>query len=682
MDTVSTLFAWISDNPAWAGLGVFLIAFFESLALVGLLLPGAAMMFGIGAMVGTGTLPLWPTLAWAAAGAISGDGVSFWLGRHFHMQLKVMWPLRRHPELIYRATAFFYRHGGKSILLGRFIGPIRPVIPAVAGMLEMPVRRFLIFNILSGLAWAPVYIFPGMLFATSLGLASEVAARLAVLIGSLLGLLFLLLWLQRHLFNWIHRHTYPVIQRALTWSRLHPFIGEIPAALLDPNHPETKGISLLALLLLLATVVFAALLHASGHQGLLLNLDSYLYYTLQGLRTPWMDALLVGFGMLGDWQVLLPLSLAVAAWLWHGGHRQATWHWLAAVSIAALLSLVLIWDLGGRPITLAASLHAGLLPSTVATYGFLSILIARERPESQRWLLYTVAAAIILGIAFTRIYLGIHRLSGVLTSLALGVAWIALLGIGYRSHPARRVPPRALSVVALLVLVASATLYGWRHHADILARYTISVQLTSMDRSGWWQGEWRQLPAYRADLRGYSNHPLDLQYAGELAPLKKALLNAGWHPPAPLTAFSWLVWLNANTPLQLLPVLPQVHNGHNEALLLVKDNPQQGTLTAVRLWQSNYRLDGGKQPLWLGNVTLLKAIERGGISAPRTQDDFDTPLQQLQALALPFYRKAFQRVSDVPGWNGQGLLLSELPPLAEESGQTTGSHSAVPPSRP
>jgi len=682
MDTVSTLFAWLSANPAWAGAGVFLIAFFESLALVGLVLPGAAMMFGIGAMVGTGTLPLWPTLAWAAAGAISGDGISFWLGRHFHMQLKVMWPLRRHPELISRATDFFYRHGGKSILLGRFIGPIRPVIPAVAGMLEMPVRRFLLFNILSGLAWAPVYIFPGMLFATSLGLASEVAARLAVLIGSLLGLLFLLLWLQRHLFNWIHRHTYPTIQRALSWSRLHPFIGEIPAALLDPTHPETKGISLLALLLLIATVLFATLLHAMGHQGLLLNLDSYLYYTLEGLRTPWMDEILVGFGLLGDWQVLLPLSLAIGAWLWRAGHRQATWHWLAAVSVAALLSLVMMWDLGARPTTLDASLHGGLLLSAVATYGFLATLIARERPEAQRWLIYTVAAALVLGIAFTRIYLGIHRLSGVLLSLTLGLAWIALLGIGYRNHPSRRVPPRPLAGVALLVLVISGTVYGWRQHAAILERYAIKVELTTIDRAAWWQGEWRQLPAYRADLRSYNNHPLDLQYAGDLAPLSRALTDAGWHAPAPLTAFSWLAWLNAGTPLNILPVLPQVHNGHNEALLLVKENPQRGTLTAVRLWQSNYRLNGGKQPLWLGNVTLLKPIERGGLSAPRTQDDFDTPLRQLRVLSLPFYSKPFQRGSHLPGWDGQGLLLSERPPLPAEMGQRTGSQSAALPSRP
>lgn len=682
MDTISTLFAWLSANPAWAGFGVFLIAFFESLALVGLVLPGAAMMFGIGAMVGTGTLPLMPTLAWAAAGAISGDGISYWLGRRFHMQLKVMWPIRNHPELINRATDFFYRHGGKSIFLGRFIGPIRPVIPAVAGMLEMPVHRFLLFNIASGIAWAPVYIFPGMIFATSLGLASEVASRLAVLIGTLLGLLFLLLWLQKHLFNWVHRHTYPTIQRTLAWARVHPFAGEIPAALLDPDHPEARGLSLLALLLLVTTVLFAAILHAMGHEGLLFNLDSYLYYTLEGLRTPWMDKILVAFSLPGEWPILLLLSLGTGGWLWFKGLRQAAWYWLAAVTVGALLSLALKWGGAEQTEHLHATMHGGYLLVGVAVYGFLATLIARECPEKSRWLIYTAAAVLVLGSAFTRLYLGVHRLSGILAALTLGLAWVSLLGIGYRNHPSRRVPPLSLAMLSMVIILLGSGLFGWQRHAAILADYEIRMTLREMDKAAWWQGEWRQLAVYRADLRGYNNHPLNLQYAGSLTPLKEALTAAGWHPPPPLTPFSWLSWLNEKTPLKLLPVLPQVHNGHDEVLLLVKENPDEKTLTAVRLWPSRYRLNSSKEPLWLGNVTLLRPINRGGLSAPRTQEDFDTPLQQLRATPLPFHEKGFQRSSHQPGWNGQGVLLSESLPSAEASGHKTGSQETEAPSLP
>jgi undecaprenyl-diphosphatase len=659
MDMISTLFAWIGAHPGWAGVGVFLIAFLESLAVVGLVLPGAAMMFGVGALVGTDVLPLWPTLAWAALGAIGGDGVSFWLGRRYHMQLKVSWPLRNHPELIQRATDFFYRHGGKSVLLGRFVGPIRPVIPAVAGMLEMPTRRFLAVNIISGVLWAPVYVFPGMIFATSLGLASEVAARLAVLIGTLLGLLFMLVWLQKHLFNWLHRHTWPWIHRTLTWARLHPVMGEIPAALLDPAHPEARGLTLLALLLLAATLLFAGVLHAMGHQGLLLNLDSYLYYTLEGLRTPWMDRLLVALGLLGDWQVLLPLSLAIWGWLRQRGHRQAAGHWLAAVSVGALLSLALGWNWVGRENPLEASLHGGELLSAMASYGFISILIARERPEPRRWPIYTAAAALVLGIAFTRLYLGEHRLSGVLGALTLGLAWIALLGIGYRNHPANRVPPRRLAGFALLVVGVSAGIYGWQQHDEVLARHAIRQEPDTLDRAAWWQLQWQQLPAYRADMRGVNNHPLNLQYAGTLAQLRDALERQGWHNPPPLTALSWLAWLNDQTPIVKLPVLPQVHGGHNESLLLVKADGSAEGLLALRLWPTRYRLEPGSVPLWTGNVSLLRPVTRSGVTAPRTQPDFNGPLQRLLDAPLPLPQQRHHRDIGQDGWDGEVVLLTE-----------------------
>jgi len=659
MESVSTIFAWIAANPAWAGVGVFLIAFFESLALVGLVLPGAAMMFGIGALVGTDTLPLWPTLVWAAAGAIAGDGISFWLGRTYHMRLKTLWPLRNHPELIANATHFFYRHGGKSILLGRFIGPIRPVIPAVAGMLEMSPKRFLIANVISGVLWAPVYVFPGILFATSLGLASEVASRLAVVIGTVLGLVFVALWLLRHLFNRLHRYAYPLIQRGLAWARLHPGMGEIPAALLDPEHPEARGLTLLALALLLASTLFALVTHGISHTGLLYNLDNYLLHTAESLRTPLMDELFVAVAQLGDWQVLLPLCLVVLAWLVHKRYLHAAGHWLAAVGLGALLSLNLQWLEGIASPKLSAPLHSGQLMTAMAVYGFLAILIAREYPEGRRWRIYAITITLLLGIMLARLYLGASRLSGVLGALTLGSAWIALLGIAYRNHPSERIARGSLAVLSLLTFTLAATWHGIHHHSANLEHYALRPEITRIEQQQWWQGQWQELPAYRSDLRGYNNHPLDLQFAGKPQHLAAQLRALGWYKPKEVTPLSWLAWLNPDTPLKLMPVLPQVHNGENEALLMVKMLPEKPQLLALRLWPSRYRLQPDEVPLYVGNISLLQPLTMGGITAPRTQKDFDTPMQRFRKAPLPLQQKAFQRKSQLDGWQGDGLLLRE-----------------------
>src|SRR5512139_83347 len=293
MDSLAAaLFVWIENHPHVAGLGVALLCFAESLALVGFLLPGAALMFGVGALVGTGVLELWPTLIWSAIGAVAGDGVSFWLGKRNHQRIRVMWPFKRYPDLIARSTDFFHRHGAKSIVFARFIGPLRPIVPVVAGMLDMPSRRFYVVNIISGIFWAPVYVIPGMVFAASLGLAAEVATRLAVMIGFVIVVVLVAAWLARALFRLFHPRALPIINRILQWSEIHPVAGRLPAALLDPDHPEARGLTLMAAILLISTILFTLLLASLGID-LINSIDNFILNELQSLRTAWMDSFMV-----------------------------------------------------------------------------------------------------------------------------------------------------------------------------------------------------------------------------------------------------------------------------------------------------------------------------------------------------------------------------------------------------
>ena len=190
---VQSLLDWVAGNPELSGLIVFLVAAAESLALVGIVVPGIVFMLSIGTLVGLGALDLLDTLVWAALGAIVGDWVSYWLGRHYDQQLRHVWPLSRYPKLIPRGERFFIRHGGKSILFGRFVGPLRPIIPAIAGIMHMSQPKFYFMNILSAILWAPVVILPGVAFGESMHLADKVFGNLIIFIaiiiltGALLG---------------------------------------------------------------------------------------------------------------------------------------------------------------------------------------------------------------------------------------------------------------------------------------------------------------------------------------------------------------------------------------------------------------------------------------------------------------------------------------------------------------
>lgn len=154
------LTASLYTHPGGLALAVFLIAAMESLFLVGLLLPGVALLFPAAVLAGQGALELWILLLAGGSGAALGDGLSFVLGQH-GQALLARWPLNRYGDLLDRGKVFFIRHGALSIALGRFVGPIRPVIPTVAGLLGMPGTTFYAVNLLSAALWAPVYLLPG-----------------------------------------------------------------------------------------------------------------------------------------------------------------------------------------------------------------------------------------------------------------------------------------------------------------------------------------------------------------------------------------------------------------------------------------------------------------------------------------------------------------------------------------
>jgi membrane protein DedA with SNARE-associated domain len=164
-----TLIDFIAANAHWAGPVIFVTAFGESLAFLSLVLPGTTVLMAAGSLVPSGILSFWPLLAWAIPGAILGDALSYVIGRKFGPAIGNVWPLSRHPGLLPKGIAFFARHGGKSVFIGRFLGPVRAVVPLAAGILRMPAGRYGVANVLSAVIWAPVVVATG----TPFGLVAE-----------------------------------------------------------------------------------------------------------------------------------------------------------------------------------------------------------------------------------------------------------------------------------------------------------------------------------------------------------------------------------------------------------------------------------------------------------------------------------------------------------------------------
>lgn len=177
---------WLIANPGWVIACIGAVSFIESFALLGIVVPGIVILGAASFAAGTVDLSIAGCLAAAFAGAVSGDGVSYLLGRIFHGDIKRAWPFRKHPTWIANGEEFFARHGAWGVALGRFVGPIRPVIPLVAGILSMPARRFFLINVVSGMAWAPLYVLPGFMLGAAI---ESKGASPALLVGAAVGII-------------------------------------------------------------------------------------------------------------------------------------------------------------------------------------------------------------------------------------------------------------------------------------------------------------------------------------------------------------------------------------------------------------------------------------------------------------------------------------------------------------
>ena len=164
-DLARQLLDFVRVHQDWAIAVMFITAFGESFAFLGLLFPGTSLLVAAGALIKSGSLPFWPILIGAVLGAVLGDAVSFWIGRRFGGRLAGVWPFARNPELLAGGIQFFHRHGGKSVFIGRFFGPVRAIVPLAAGILLMSPRLFWIANTTSALVWAPTLVLAGDVIA-------------------------------------------------------------------------------------------------------------------------------------------------------------------------------------------------------------------------------------------------------------------------------------------------------------------------------------------------------------------------------------------------------------------------------------------------------------------------------------------------------------------------------------
>lgn len=418
---LSGITGWLAANPSWVAVAIFLVAFVECVAIVGIIVPGTVVMFAIAALAGSGILELGEVLLLGFLGGLLGDAVSYFIGRRFHQNIRQLPGLRSHPEWMSGAETYFHRYGIASLLVGRFIGPLRPMLPMIAGMCDMPFPRFAAVSILAAAGWSIAYLLPGWAAGAAIRLplpegfwpeAAVVGACLAVLLGL-------------------------SIQSSMRQKRY-----------------ATKVIAVLSL------VMVAALFVGWPY---LTEFDQGLMTVVQEHRSPAAQNLVILVTSLGDFKAqLLAACVLVIALLIARQWRHAAFALATTLGTAIANGTLKTLFARTRPEVLVEPLTTYSMPSGHSSASFalfmaLAVLAGRGQPVRLRLTWMLVGAIPALSIALTRVYLGVHWPTDILAGMLLAFCICsASLAIIQRQHSL----PAMSAKVWWLLLPALTALLG------------------------------------------------------------------------------------------------------------------------------------------------------------------------------------------------------------------------------
>jgi membrane-associated protein len=173
MDTLKTLIdiflhldTYLADIIArygtWTYGVLFAVIFLETGLVVTPFLPGDSLLFATGTFAALGALNIWLVTGLLIVAAIAGDTVNYWIGHRLgDRAYSIKWIKKEHLD---RTHAFFEKHGGKTIILARFVPIVRTFAPFVAGIGRMSYTYFLMYNVVGGVLWVVSLTFAGYFF--------------------------------------------------------------------------------------------------------------------------------------------------------------------------------------------------------------------------------------------------------------------------------------------------------------------------------------------------------------------------------------------------------------------------------------------------------------------------------------------------------------------------------------
>lgn len=608
-DIVSPLLQWLNANPELAGVVTFVISAAESVAIIGTIVPGSVTMTAIGTLAGAGVIPLYATIFWAILGAMVGDSISYWLGHYFKTRLRRMWPFRNNPGVLEKGEKFVHKYGIMSIFIGRFVGPVRALVPLVAGMLGMRPLQFTLANIASAIGWAPAYMLPGILLgAASLELPPDIAVHVILVLFLLFLFGVLCIWTTIKFLQLAHNQ----VNQTLVWiwntlKKSRHF--HIATRILKHHNPmKLHGQLTLAFYFLMTCLVFSMLagyVKGIGPEHILANETAF--HLFRGIRTETLDSIMISITLLGQKQVILPVVAILFGWLLINKRLRSAFHILALGVFAAggvfvIKHIVQIT----RPWGIYSNAESFSFPSghtTLATtiYVGTAMLIASTM-QARRWLVYFPAVIVATLVGISRLYLGAHWFTDVVGAWLLSCTILMLITLSYHRYKEAPIKKLHITLVAFTALCITYTIYYSLYFVDLKTKYTqLEWPTVNVQMKEWWLRD-SNIPDLRVSLFGFPSQRINVEWVGKLDDIRKTLAHEGWETPPPRDLISTLHRIADIHSSEYLPLVSPQYLDKTPVLILSKYVRNGKRLLVLRLWAANRQMSDSHTPLWVGVV--------------------------------------------------------------------------------